>query len=494
MGKDREGKFHPRKGKPSAAGKIEGKTGLKEINTDAIEDYLEIADKYTVGEEQPGPNVNVRHRNRNVDKGDERKQEKPDNNNNPNVSNKSKADTFAKTATSSVVAEELPARLSKEQLSQLASCTSEHCISVYMPTVQSGVEKNEQKDSIAFKNILQQITYRLRQQNVDQTMIEQLLKPGYDLLRQNEFWLNLSSGLAFFISKEQFQYVKLPYQPREELLLNTSFFLSPLIPIITSTDYFYLLVVSKKQAKLFRADEFGMVHIPIPEMPRGIDDVVHFEEKDDQKLFRTDTSGAGQGANYHGIGSGKPDEKANIAMYFDEVDETLWKAVLNNETAPLLLAMVDYMIPIYRSVAKYKHIYNDALTGSYEHEDSNSLYKQACEKMRPYFKERHQKAREMYGNQSATALTSSVPTDVIPAAYYSRVWHLFVRKGVHLWGKFDELNNKLEIHESQEPGDEDMIDKAIVKTLLNAGEVHILENSEMPVDGAVIAALMRYEA
>jgi hypothetical protein len=494
MGKDREGKFHPRKGKPSAAGKIEGKTGLKDINTNAIEDYLEIADKYTVGEEQPAPNVKLRHPNRNVDKGEEKKQEKADNNDNANASYKSKTETFARTTTPSVSAEEIPARLTKEQLSQLASCSSEHCISVYMPTSQSGVEKNEQKDSIAFKNILQQISYRLRQQNVDQTVIEQLLKPGYDLLRQNEFWLNLSNGIAFFISKEQFKYVKLPYQTREELLVNTSFYLTPLIPMITNADYFYLLVVSKKQAKLFRADEFGMVHLPIPEMPRGIDDVVHFEEKDDQKLFRTDTSGAGEGANFHGIGSGKPDEKANIAMYFDEVDETLWKAVLNNETAPLLLAGVDYMIPIYKSVAKYKHIYNDALTGSYEHVDATTLYKEAVEKMRPYFKGRHAKALEMFGNQSATALTSSVPADVIPAAYYSRVWHLFVKKGEHLWGSFDELNNKLEIHDSQQPGDEDLIDKAIVRTILNAGEVHMLENSEMPVQGAVVAALMRYEA
>jgi hypothetical protein len=494
MGKDREGKFHPRKGKPSASGKIEGKTGLKDINTNAIEDYLEVADKYTVGEEEPAPNVRVRHPNRNVDKADERKQEKPDNNDNANASYKSKTETFSSSRVDAAHIEEITGRITKEQLAKLASCNTEHCITVYMPTHQSGFEKNEQKDAIAFKNALQQISYKLRQQNVDQDTIEQLLKPGYELLRQNEFWLNLAMGLAIFISKDQFRYVKLPYEPKEVIMVNTSYYLSPLIPLITSSDYFYLLVFSKKQAKLFRADQFGMVHIPVPEMPRGIDDVVHFEEKDDQKLFRTDTSGAGAGANFHGIGSGKPDEKANIAMYFDEVDETLWKALLNNENAPLLLAGVDYMIPIYKSVAKYKHIHNDALTGSYEHIDANSLYAEAVEKMRPYFNERHKKALEMYGNQSATVLTSSVPADVIPAAYYSRVWHLFVKRGEHLWGKFDELNNKLDIHDSQQPGDEDLIDKAIIRTILNAGEVHILENSQMPVQGATIAALMRYEA
>src|SRR5688572_26665620 len=70
MGKDREGKFHPRKGKPS--GTMKESAGLKPISTGAFEDNLEIADKYTVGEEEPAPNLRIRHPNRNVDKREDR--------------------------------------------------------------------------------------------------------------------------------------------------------------------------------------------------------------------------------------------------------------------------------------------------------------------------------------------------------------------------------------------------------------------------------------
>lgn len=494
MGKDREGKFHPKKGKPSSSGKIEGRTGLKEVNTNAIDNYLEIADKYTVGEEQPAPNIHVRHPNRNVDKGEERKLDKADNNNRTNGGYKSKNETFNNPDIKTSAVEELPSMLTKDHLNAFAAHHADHAITVYMETHQSGVDKNEQKDTIAFKNVLQQVTYQLRQREVDQGTIERLLKPGYDLLRDNEFWFNLTKGLAVFISEGEFKYIKLPFTPKEEILVNTSYYISPLIPLITNRDYFYILVFSKKQARLYRADQMSINYIPISEMPNGMDDVIHFEEKDDQKLFRTDTSGAGQGANFHGIGSGKPDEKANIAMYFDEVDETLWKAILSNETAPLLLAGVDYMIPIYKSVAQYRHIWDDALTGSYEHEDLQSIYQQAMQKMEPYFRNRHEKAKEMFGNQSATPLTSTEPSEVIPAAYYSRVWHLFVAKNQHLWGHFDELNNKLTVHSKQEEGDEDLIDKAVIRTILNGGEVHILEQDEMPVRDVMIAALMRYEA
>jgi hypothetical protein len=490
MGKDREGKFHPGKGKPSASKKIEGTTGLKDINTSTIKEYLDIADKYTVGEEEPAANVKVRHPNRNADKHEERQSQKRDNNNEPNESYKSKTETFT-IAQADTSIEELPSIFTKDHLVELANKKADHCISIYLPTQQAGAEKNEQKDTIVFKNILQQITYQLRQQDIDQGKIESLLKPGYDLLRDEQFWLTLNKGLAVFLSENELKYLRLPYNVKEDFLVNTSFLLAPLVPLIAQRDYFYLLVLSKKQAKLYRADNFGIVHIPVPEMPNGIVDVVHLEEKDDEKLFRTESAGGGQGANYHGQGAGKPDEKKNIALYFDEVDETLKKSVLQNENAPLLLAGVEYMIPIYKSVAKYKPIWNEPITGSHEHEDMQSLYRQAMTVMEPFFKQRTEKALEMYGNQSATALTSSIAEDVIPAAHYKKVWHLFIQRDAHIWGAFDEMKNELILHESQQPGDEDLIDKAMLKTILSAGEVHFLDKEKMPAE-TKIAALMRY--
>src|SRR5690606_2744709 len=149
--------------------------------------------------------------------------------------------------------------------------------------------------------------------------------------------------LAVFVADGYFKFLRLPVAPRDEILINTTFYLTPLIPVMTSAEYFYILVLSKKAAKLYRADAFGMSFIPVQGMPRGVEDVVHFENKGDRDLYRTDTSGAGAGASYHGTGTGRPDPKANLAMYFDEVDETLWKEVLNRENVPLVLAGVEYL-------------------------------------------------------------------------------------------------------------------------------------------------------
>jgi hypothetical protein len=489
MGKDREGKFHPRKGKPTGPMKTEG-AGLKSLNTQSIDNTFQITDKYTVGEEEPAANVHVRHPNRNVDKREERQADRFDFKTNKarNETFKEEVDTESATLSS---AEEIPMPLTKEKFAMLANFKSDCCITIVLPTHQSGAGVNDQRDITSFKTSLQQVALDLKASKMNEDKIQAMLKPGFDMIRNDMFWKQMSKGLAVFVAEGQFQYIKMPVVPKEEIIINTSFHLGSLLPIMLNNDYFFLLVLSKKQARLYRADIFDMVHIPISEMPDGVDDVVHFEEKDDQKLFRTGSSGAGGGANYHGIGSGKPDEKENLSMYFDEVDETLWKHVLNKENVPLLLAGVDYLIPLYKQVAKYKPIWDEALTGNHEFDDMRTLHEAAKKKMEPYFKERHKRALEAFGNHSGQGLTSFYPDDVIAGAYYKRVWHLFVAKDAQLWGKFDEMNNVLKIHPSQREGDEDLVDKAITHTILNAGEVHQLPLDQMP-NKSMLAALFRY--
>ena len=51
-------------------------------------------------------------------------------------------------------------------------------------------------------------------------------------------------------------------------------------------------------------------------------------------------------------------------MYLAEVDNTIRKEVLRDSTAPLLLASVGYIIPIYKKVTHYNNVWEAALTGN----------------------------------------------------------------------------------------------------------------------------------
>ncbi|HEY8915341.1 MAG TPA: hypothetical protein VIM87_02855 [Chitinophaga sp.] len=485
MGKDREGRYIPPKGKPSGSGK-EGNLGLRRtIDEEGLKRDEEMTEKYTSGEDTLAPNVHMRHPNRNTAKGEQEEyaaQQKSQN------TYKNRYDTAPAVV---IQAEPLPATLDRSGFKDLAQYRADPCITLYMPTHRSGVEVNEQQDAILFKQMLQQVQQQLGQKGFPPDKIESLLKPGFDLYHDETFWRSQQRGLGVFIADNYFRYIQLPFEVTQHCYINHSFHTSALLPLLNSKEQFYLLVLSKHKATLYEADAFGMHKVEVPGMPDGMFDVVHFEEKDDQQLFRTGGSGAGHGANYHGMGSGTPDDKANISMYLDEVDETIWKEVLSTKHIPLMLAAVEYIIPIFKKRTKYKHIVEEALIGNHEHESIPALFEKAREKMQPHFKLHQQQVLERYANNSANGNTSSIVADVIPACYYSQADVLFVEKGAQLWGTFNEQDNQLTLHDTEQQGDECLVNAAAAKAVETGAEVFILNKEEMPADSA-LAAIMRF--
>jgi hypothetical protein len=482
MGKDESGGFHPPKGKPSTVGKVEG-LGISNAPADKIEEFLDLDSEYVADDLNLDPSVHVRHPNRNTSKGE---------NSFKGKENKPESDKTADLAIdeeNKTEVEELPQILNKELFIELATYQSPCCVTIYIPTHKAGVAVNEKKDLIVFKNALQDISKRLAEKEIPVAVIEQMLTPGYELIKDDAFWAGMNEGLAVFIAEGYFRYIKMPVAPESEVMCEKSFYVSPLIPIMASKEYFYLLVISKQKCKLFKADAFGMEYIHVPDLPDELMEVKRISEKD-ASTVRVATSSGG-GANFHGMGGGNPDEKANIATYFEHVDDILYKQILHEENVPLLLAGVEYLIPIYKSVCDYHNVCEESITGSHEHDDKNELYKLAKEVMLPYFEQPLDKALTIYANQSATELTSASPEEIIPAAYYGRISHIFVRKADHIWGTFDEAANALVIGDTESADSEDLLHEALIKTIQMGGEVYLLDQERMPAETAV-AAVFRY--
>lgn len=491
FGKDENGVFHPKKGKPSGVNKSEG-LGIHPTEPGKMEEYLELTEKYTMGEDELDPAVRVRHPNRNTSKGEDTFKAKE----NQPESDKTMNEAFNEEDMMPVVeAKELPAVLSRAAFKELAEYRAECTLTIYLKSHESGVEVNEHYDPVNFKNQLQEANRRLLEKGYNEAAIKPLLQPAFELLRNDTFWQQLSPGLALFIADGYLSYLKMPVAPAEELLvIEPTFFVTPLVPLLSSPEYFYLLVISKKCAKIFKADANGMERLPI-ELPQSIEEVKRLSDLD-ATTFRSGSSGsrapvASQEGSYHGAGGGNVGDKENLLTYFEAVDDILWDKLLNKENAPLLLAAVEYELPIYRSACDYHNVWPEALTGNREHQETTALYKDAKETMEPYFKQRLTKALDTYMNNIASGKTSSITADIIPAAYYSQVSHLFVAQGEHVWGIFNDADNTLQFHASPDEGGEDLLDNAVVKTLANGGEVFLVEKEQMP-EQSQMAAIMRY--
>ncbi|GAA0560222.1 hypothetical protein GCM10009415_47800 [Chitinophaga japonensis] len=450
----------------------------------------EMTQQYTSGEDELAPNVHVRHPNRNTAKGDEAEHVA---HNEAEYAYMKRYDTLHKPY-DVLQPESLPQRFTRDDFTALAAYRSDAgCVTFYLPTHRSGMEVNEQQDTIRYKNALQKARQQLLQKGWRHEDVESLLLPAFNLMYDDDFWRRQLDSIGLFLAPGFFKYIRLPYRTEERHYINSSFYVSPLLPLVTSKEHFYLLALSKNKATLYEADAHGIQEVPVPDMPDGKGDVVRYEGRPDLGMTRSRSAqGSGAGVtDVYSMGEGKPDEKSDVSMYVDQVEEAVWKARLHNEKAPLLLAAVEYIIPMYRERSRYRHIMDTALTGNYEHENPTVLYEKAREKMRPYFEQDRQHALDRYWNNSANGLTSSIPADVVPACYYSRVDTLFIQRDGRLWGAFNERDNRLIQHDSEQPGDECLVNAAAAKAMATGAAVFILEKEQMPAESPV-AALMRY--
>jgi hypothetical protein len=93
---------------------------------------------------------------------------------------------------------------------------------------------------------------------------------------------------------------------------------------------------------------------------------------------------------------------------------------------------------------------------------------------------------------AGTGKTSGDLKKIIPSAYQGRVDALFVAVGVQQWGAFEANAGELEVHESRQPGDQDLLDLAAVQTLTHAGDVYAVTPDEIPDSRSPVAAVFRY--
>lgn len=375
--------------------------------------------------------------------------------------------------------------LSKEEFTELAGYNFETCISIFIPTHRSGVEVNEMHDALTLKNKLHELGRTLI--GLDQDTSNNILKDGFNLVEQRDFWNSQLEGLAVFMSDDFFKYFKLPFIVKEESVLSSSFYVTPLLPLMYNK-HFYTLVLSRDDSTLYRGDAFALKEVKVEGLPEGIN-IERHEEGGRQNI---QAPKAGEQVYEDAINAGESADTAYLWQGFQEVELTLLREeAQSSEKPPLLLAGTNYHIETFKKISNYENISRETLIGNFEQEDKDSLYHQAKEKLASYFNDNTNQALKTYFDNSADELTSSIPEDVIPASYYRRVSDLFVQKDEHIWGNFDEATDKIEIHEQSLTGDDCLITKAVVNTIANGGDVHLLEKVKMPADSK-IAAFMRY--
>jgi len=379
--------------------------------------------------------------------------------------------------------------ISNDELRALAGHREEgpH-VSLFMSTARAGAEI--QQGPIRFKNLLSEVESQLKEQEMRKPEIEALLNPAQERLQDDDFWQHQSDGLAFFLAREFAQYFCLPERFEELAVVAHRFHLKPLFPLISGDGVFYLLALSQNQVRLFHGSRYHISEVILSDkLPRSLADALGHDLTDEHLQYHTGGGDFGS-PTYHAQGAGKDDVKPEIRKFFSLLDEGLKKS-LGHTKAPLVLAGVEYLLPIYRAASSYPELLEEGITGNPETLNGEALHEQAWQLVGPRFNVRRNEARERFYAMASQEKSSNRLTEVLLAAVDGRIETLFLAKGVCQWGTFDAEKRLIDLHDAAHPDNEDLLDLAAVQTYLNGGTVYVVKPSEVP-GGDLSAAVLRY--
>lgn len=367
---------------------------------------------------------------------------------------------------------------------------AECCVSVYLPTHRALPEARQ--DPIRFKNLLREAESGLASRSLRAPEIAELLKPAQNLLDDPLFWRYQAAGLAVFLSREEFREYRLPVSFPELLVVGDRFHIKPLLPLLSSDDRFFILALSLSNVRLIEGTLYGAGEIELQNVPGSLKEILRGYDFDEGLQFHTraQQAGAERAAVFHGQGSGTDDIKPRIGEYFRQIDEGIL-ARLRNQSAPLVLAGVESLFPLYRAVNSYPGLLDEGIAGNPESLSAEELGQRAWTIVEPRFLRERRDANDRYHRLAGTGRTSNDLKEVVTAAHDGRVEVLFVAIGLQIWGDFDKENRSVVFHEQAEVSDLDLLDLCAVRTLLNRGMVYAVAPEAVP-DGGPVAAVFRY--
>jgi hypothetical protein len=289
----------------------------------------------------------------------------------------------------------------------------------------------------------------------------------------------------------------------------TRFRLAPLLGSLETTPEHAILVATRDRACLYRARGGALREEEIRDMPESLAEIAKFSDMQEKgnvhgredsgvpgsyKGRQALASGTGgpQGVPHHSMGGHdwRQDKEQDLRLYANALINAVGRH-LGGTNVPLVVAADERLHGMIRENSEYPFLADRGITLNPDELDDEGLRREAAACLETAAEERRAEAWDKVamslgrGDREA----SEDPADIVTSAAAGRVAHLFARTGARLPGRFD--TESLEAR-PDEDGPDDLVDRAIVETLRNGGDVFPL--GDRGSEGAVLAAAYRYPA
>jgi hypothetical protein len=376
-----------------------------------------------------------------------------------------------------------------KDLKSLLSATGP-CLSIVMPlSTAPGNQSNRQND-LHWKECLRRLESGAQGYGQDARQLVDSIASWDAVLGDGQ---QAGRSVAVFRSPEVFQVVWLDKEVKDYCTVGPVFYIRPLLAEMMNERAFYILALSQKNTRLLRCTGKTSEEVPFKNGAQTSFDTWMNQAKPDHNDRNKGSVGPSNGANKQGaiapLGADREAKDEYLSHYFKQIDRAL-NEMLRAHTEPLVLAGVEYELPLYREVNSYPHLCGEAVKGAPDGLKGGEMHARALQALEESYANRVDNALAEW-NHKVGAGGSSRLEEVVTAAHDGRVLTLVISDSEQRTGAFREETNTVEANPRGGRNEEELVNEAAVQTILHAGKVLVAPQDKMP-DGAVVAATFRY--
>ena len=246
-------------------------------------------------------------------------------------------------------------------------------ISIYLPAPAKLADVSQ--DRIRIKNLARTAHETLERHWMTDVDAREFLNPLETLAHDSDLQTPRRHGLAIFVCQDFLETYHAAANSEEHLDVARAFRVRPLLPSLEHLRSYAILSLSQKRAALFVGTPYLLERVEPAAWPEGFEQEQQALTADrGQQVHAAATAIRGkQGAVFHGQGGVADREKTDLENYFKRVDQAVCACLHDRSDTPLVLAGIESLTSMFRSISQYDSILRETLAGNMDHLQEDEL-------------------------------------------------------------------------------------------------------------------------
>lgn len=367
---------------------------------------------------------------------------------------------------------DLPTRA---EIEKLAAHRGSPSVSIYLRT--TPLTQETKGDRIELKNLLKAAIGEMEGADTPKRSIWPIEQAVDALIEDDDFWVEQANSLAVFATPESIRTYRLPNKLANIVEVSDRFHLKPLIRSVTFPHHAYVLAIGMGAVRLVEVSaELPPHEVKVPGLPRDAASALgrrsHIERKGDMA--------SGESTS----------ENASMTRYARIVDHAL-RPVLSGHERPLIIAAVEPMASVFRSVASYPHVAAQVIAGSADHAPDHELATSARGVLDSIYAAEIESLAGLYATREAAGRATTDIAQAARAATFGAVDTLIVDMDSVVPGTIDDEDGAVTFAEQADAVNYGVVDEVARRALQSGARVVAARRSDVP-GGGDLAAILRY--